>query len=79
MLFRSALSGREKNGSLPSPPVSEPRGSAEGSDGERIQGSKVEKKANPLEDLIHTETLYVEDLGAIIKVRSFVTLGYNRS
>jgi len=26
------------------------------------------KKANPLEDLIATETLYVEDLGAVIKV-----------
>lgn len=27
------------------------------------------KRRNPLEDLLHTETLYVEDLGAIIKVR----------
>lgn len=26
------------------------------------------KRPNPLEDLIYTETLYVEDLGVIIKV-----------
>lgn len=31
--------------------------------------AKATKKANPLEDLIATETLYVEDLGAVIKVR----------
>lgn len=62
------LSGRDREGSLPSPPVS--GGSAEGADGERIRSGRAEKKANPLEDLIRTETLYVDDLGAIIKVCS---------
>lgn len=37
-----------------------------------LSASGSMKRANPLEDLIATETTYVEDLGAVIKVRSLV-------
>lgn len=55
----SAAAAMEQRPLPTPPPVTSP-----------TSATSASKRPNPLEDLIYTETLYVEDLGVIIKVRA---------